>query len=103
MNTPTRRNVHCFPEATAIRCGQLDEDWRTEGSCRQGHDPEIWYPHNAAEAWLGVAICHTCPVRTACLEYCMAHNERNGTWGGLTEWQRESHRRQLKRAAKAQR
>lgn len=89
----TRRRPVNFPEATTVRAGQLDEDWRTDGACRQGHDPEIWYPHNSRAAWLGVAICHTCPVRKACLEYCLAHNERNGTWGGLTEWQRDGMRR----------
>lgn len=90
MSTPTRKRVGHFPEATRVKAGQLDEDWRTEGACRQGHDPEIWYPHNQRDAWLGVAICRTCPVRRECLEYSLAHRERHGTWGGLTEWQREA-------------
>lgn len=92
MTTMRRRPVH-FSEATQVRCGELDEDWRTEGACRQGHDPEIWYPVTPGESWLGVAICNTCPVTQRCLEYAMAHRERNGTWGGLTEWQRHRHRR----------
>lgn len=94
MSAPVTRKARPttmkFPEATHIRAGQLDEDWRTEGSCRQGHDPEIWYPHNSRESWLGIAICKTCPVRRACLDYALAHRERHGTWGGFTEWQRQN-------------
>lgn len=75
----------------------LIADWRTESECRQGHDPELWYPPTASEAWLGVAICHTCPVREACLEHSLAHHESSGTWGGLTEWQREAHRRRVRK------
>lgn len=87
-----RRRPIQFPEATLVRCGQLDEDWRTEGACRQGHDPEIWYPTNASESWLGIAICQTCPVAQKCLEYAQAHRERHGTWGGTNEWQRHQRR-----------
>lgn len=94
MSAPVSRKARPasmkFPEATHIRAGQLDEDWRTEGSCRQGHDPEIWYPHNSRDSWLGIAICKTCPVRRACLDYALAHRERHGTWGGFTEWQRQN-------------
>ena len=86
---PLRTNAAQINVRTPVRCGQLDEDWRTQGLCRQGHDPEIWYPHNPHDSWLGVAICKTCPVQRTCLEYSMAHRERHGTWGGLTEWQRD--------------
>lgn len=81
-------NRNAVPPATSVKCGQLDEEWRTESACRQGHDPEIWYPTNPHDSWLGVAICKTCPVAMECLRYALAHNERYGTWGGFTEWQR---------------
>ena len=87
-----RRRPIQFHEATLVRCGQLDEDWRTESVCRQGYDPEIWYPLNVAESRLGVAICQTCPVIQQCLTYATAHQERHGTWGGLSEWQRQQGR-----------
>lgn len=89
----TRRRFFHFPEGTLVRCGQLDEDWRTEAACRQGgYDPEIWYPLNVAESRLGVAICKICPVMQRCLEYAHAHRERYGTWGGISEWQRQPRR-----------
>lgn len=85
----TMRKILQFPIPNA----QSDEDWRTEGECRQGHDPEIWYPHNVREAWLGVAICDTCPVQMQCLMHAEKNQEIHGTWGGLTEWQRRNRRR----------
>ena len=89
----SRRRPFQFPEGTLVRCGQLDEDWRTEASCRQGgYDPEIWYPHNVSDSRLGVAICQTCPVMQQCLQYALAHQERFGTWGGVNEWQRNQRR-----------
>lgn len=85
----TMRKMFHFPVVN----GHPDEDWRTEGECRQGHDPEIWYPHNPSEAWLGVAICGTCPVQMQCLAHAEKYRENHGTWGGLTEWQRHNRRR----------
>jgi len=86
-------------QGTAVRAGQLDEDWRTQGVCRSiEHDPEAWYPHKPQDAWLGAALCKTCPVVQQCLNYAMAHDERHGTWGGLTEWQRDNLRRNRRSA-----
>lgn len=40
-----------------------------------------------------------CPVRDECLAYALAHDERFGVWGGLSERQRLT----MHRAAKKQR
>ncbi len=40
-------------------------------------------------------ICTGCEVRAECLAYALAHDERFGIWGGLSERER----RRLKRAA----
>jgi WhiB family redox-sensing transcriptional regulator len=40
-------------------------------------------------------ICSGCEVRAECLEYALAHDERFGIWGGLSERER----RRLRRAA----
>jgi WhiB family redox-sensing transcriptional regulator len=37
----------------------------------------------------------TCEVRAECLEYALAHDERFGIWGGLSERER----RKLKKRA----
>jgi hypothetical protein len=38
-------------------------------------------------------VCLSCDVRAECLEYALAHDERFGIWGGLSERER----RRLKR------
>jgi WhiB family redox-sensing transcriptional regulator len=99
MTKRFRERQISFPEATRVKAGQLDEDWRIDSACRQGHSPELWHPYNPTEASLGVTICQTCPVAQACLSYALAHDERYGTWGGLTEWQRNSNLRRARRKA----
>ena len=39
-------------------------------------------------------ICFQCPVMLECREYAL-HNEAFGTWGGMTEWERNVERRLL--------
>ena len=38
-------------------------------------------------------ICEACDMRAACLSYALAHDERFGVWGGLSEKERERMRR----------
>lgn len=71
-----------------------DQNWRARAYCRSAvatsrHDPEIWYPETPQESWLGVSLCQRhCPVRAECLSYARRHHEVHGTWGGLSEWER---------------
>ena len=53
---------------------------------------------NPAYRWMSLEtkrICSGCEVRAQCLEYALAHDERFGIWGGLSERER----RRLKRRA----
>lgn len=84
----TRSTAYYHSRPDAIKAGRLDEDWRTQAVCRD-KDPEIWYPEEREQAWRGVALCLTCPVKVICRDYAMAHKEEWGTWGSLTEWDRD--------------
>jgi WhiB family redox-sensing transcriptional regulator len=64
-----------------------DDNWRVRAACRDA-EPELWYPDNPRDAWLGVWVCNGCPVRQECLAYAQARREPYGTWGGVTEWER---------------
>ena len=76
-----------------------NQTWRQQGRCR-GVDPEIFYPVSEEdEALEAKAICDSCPVRVACLEYALAAREKNGVWGGLTERERRRLLRQRRRTA----
>jgi WhiB family redox-sensing transcriptional regulator len=76
----------------------MNMSWRQHAACR-GADPDIFYPGSDEEAEEAKAICATCPVRQACLEYALANRERDGVWGGATERERRRLIRQRRKSA----
>lgn len=76
----------------------MNMSWRTRGACL-GLDARIFYPETEEEAGPAKEICEECPVKTACLEYALAHREKDGVWGGCTERDRRRIIRQRRRSA----
>lgn len=72
--------------------------WRKRAACR-GIDPDVFYPPSDEEADEAKAICSMCPVWETCLEYALAHREREGIWGGATERERRRIIRQRRKSA----
>ena len=76
----------------------LDDDssfaWQAEALCAQT-DPEAFFPEKGGSTREAKRVCQSCTVRTECLEYALAHDERFGIWGGLSERER----RKLKQRA----
>ncbi len=70
------------------------EDWQERALCAET-DPEAFFPEKGGSTREAKRICTGCEVRAQCLEYALAHDERFGIWGGLSERER----RRLKRAA----
>lgn len=68
------------------------ESWQERALCAQT-DPEAFFPEKGGSTREAKRICQSCEVRTECLEYALAHDERFGIWGGLSERER----RRLKR------
>jgi len=68
--------------------------WWFAGLCAQT-DPELFFPEKGGSVREAKAVCARCPVRAQCLEHALAHDERFGVWGGLSE----PERRRLKTAA----
>lgn len=63
------------------------------GAACAGEDPAIFtddYEH--LFVMQAKALCYRCPVRKACLDYAVAHNEV-GVWGGKTQRERSAMRR----------
>jgi WhiB family transcriptional regulator, redox-sensing transcriptional regulator len=76
-----------------------DEDsallpWQEQALCAQT-DPEAFFPEKGGSTREAKRVCGRCEVRGDCLEYALAHDERFGIWGGLSERER----RRLKRRA----
>jgi len=76
----------------------LTATWRKRAACR-GIDPDVFYPALDEDADEAKTICRVCPVREACLEYALAHREREGVWGGATERERRRILRQRRKSA----
>ena len=69
-----------------------DELWQERALCAQT-DPEAFFPEKGGSTREAKRICLGCEVKDECLDYALAHDERFGIWGGLSERER----RRLKR------
>ena len=67
--------------------------WQERALCAQT-DPEAFFPEKGGSTREAKKVCIGCEVRAECLEYALAHDERFGIWGGLSERER----RRLKKA-----
>src|SRR4029078_3627911 len=76
--------------------------WQEEANCLGG-DPDLFFPERGASPRGAESVCRSCEVRVDCLEYALAHGEKFGIWGGLSERERRRVRRQraLERRAPA--
>lgn len=62
-------------------------DWQERALCAQT-DPDLFFPEKGFSTREARSICNGCEVRTECLKYALAHGERFGIWGGLSERER---------------
>jgi WhiB family transcriptional regulator, redox-sensing transcriptional regulator len=70
----------------------IELSWQERALCAQT-DPEAFFPEKGGSTREAKRVCLSCDVRSECLEYALAHDERFGIWGGLSERER----RRLKR------
>jgi WhiB family redox-sensing transcriptional regulator len=69
--------------------------WQASAACT-GENAALFYPplrtENKANRLTrerrAKVVCHSCPVRAACLEHAVDSDERYGIWGGLTNKER---------------
>jgi WhiB family redox-sensing transcriptional regulator len=92
IGTPLRPQLSLVPERIEVAPATTDDQWQERGLCAQT-DPEAFFPEKGGSTREAKRICLGCEVRDACLEYALAHDERFGIWGGLSERER----RRLKR------
>lgn len=87
---------HVYPTTGSRTTGSdTPNPWR-DAACREYGD-DTWYPiissqtspvKAAANIRRAKAVCHECPIRTACLTVALENGEQFGIWGGLTEDER---------------
>ncbi|MDV6011558.1 WhiB family transcriptional regulator [Haloechinothrix sp. LS1_15] len=71
---------------------EQEQDWQERALCAQT-DPEAFFPEKGGSTREAKRICQGCEVRAECLEYALAHDERFGIWGGLSERERRKLRK----------
>ncbi|GFH79303.1 MULTISPECIES: WhiB family transcriptional regulator [Streptomyces] len=69
-----------------------DLAWQEQALCAQTGS-EFFFPEPGSSVREAKLICEACDMREACLAYALAHDERFGVWGGLSEKERERMRR----------
>jgi WhiB family redox-sensing transcriptional regulator len=69
-------------------------EWTERALCAET-DPEAFFPEKGGSTREAKKVCLSCDVRDECLDYALAHDERFGIWGGLSERER----RRLKKSA----
>jgi WhiB family redox-sensing transcriptional regulator len=79
-------------------------NWRVQAQCL-GSDPALFFPPGGtgeplAQAETAKRVCKTCPVRPPCLQFALETNQDTGVWGGTTEEERRSLRRNWVRAGR---
>jgi WhiB family redox-sensing transcriptional regulator len=96
IGTPARPQLSLVPDTPDrydVASATIEEDqWQERALCAQT-DPEAFFPEKGGSTREAKRICMGCEVRDACLDYALAHDERFGIWGGLSERER----RRLKR------
>jgi WhiB family redox-sensing transcriptional regulator len=77
-------------------------EWFAEAACR-GVETAVFFPKSDADAGPAKAICATCPVREACLEYALTTRPAEGVFGGMTPIERHRLIRRRQKAARKER
>jgi WhiB family redox-sensing transcriptional regulator len=69
-----------------------DRTWMPQAACR-GMNPDTFHPSRGESVRELKAICAECPVIDPCREYGIS--EKHGIWGGLSERERRTLRRDV--------
>lgn len=71
--------------------------WRDQASCRSIAQ-DLFFPVGCKgdaveQIEAAKAVCQSCPVRVACLQFALETNQEDGIWGGTSEEERQRLRR----------
>lgn len=84
------------PSLRAVPIGAEDRlwSWQLQAACRGRtdlffHPPNEREPHRSRRETAAKQICHACVVRQECAAFALETCEPYGTWGGMSELERE--------------
>jgi WhiB family redox-sensing transcriptional regulator len=73
--------------------------WQQQAECLNHAGQVDFFPARGESVRDAKAVCTICPVKSECLEFAMRLKVAHGVWGGLSERERRSLRRQRHRDA----
>jgi WhiB family redox-sensing transcriptional regulator len=84
--------------ASSLALGAADYSWRDDAICRDT-DPALFFPVGTTGNALvqidrAKEVCRECDVARECLDFALETNQDSGIWGGLSEEERRTIRRQ---------
>ena len=84
--------------ASSLTLANADYTWRSNAICRDT-DPDLFFPIGTTGFALmqidrAKEVCDQCPVKIDCLDYALETNQDSGIWGGTSEEERRTLRRQ---------
>ena len=84
--------------ASSLTLANADYTWRSNAICRDT-DPDLFFPIGTTGFALmqidrAKEVCDQCPVKVDCLDYALETNQDSGIWGGTSEEERRTLRRQ---------
>jgi WhiB family transcriptional regulator, redox-sensing transcriptional regulator len=85
--------------ASSLVLAHADYTLRALAICRDT-DPDLFFPvgttgHALVQIDRAREVCDQCPVKTECLEFALETNQDSGIWGGTSEEERRTIRRQI--------
>jgi WhiB family redox-sensing transcriptional regulator len=79
-----------------VEIDKKDTQWYNDAACK-GSDPESFFIEDRGYEYINTikTICKGCPVKNDCLNFAVKYRMQ-GFWGGTTEQQRRTMRRNEK-------
>jgi WhiB family redox-sensing transcriptional regulator len=90
-----------FAVTDAGLADDLAPAWQNDAQCAKCAGEVDFFPARGESVRDAKAVCSVCPVRTECLEFALRHKVAHGVWGGLSERERRTLRRDRRRIAVA--
>ncbi len=77
-----------------------ETNWRENAACRDTA-PDLFFPIGSTglaieQIAAAKTVCDGCPAKEPCLQFALDTNQDSGIWGGSTEDQRRTIRRQIR-------
>jgi WhiB family redox-sensing transcriptional regulator len=79
----------------------LSMAWQVRAACVANAGAVDFFPARGESVRDAKAVCARCPVKRECLEFALRLKVAHGVWGGLSERERRTLRRDRHRAATA--